>query len=600
MQRKPGVSNFSIRDRYFHTFVSKGDEVKCPKFNGASASWDWHGPRCIGVIMYSAFRIFGLMSLSVSLALTAIAQERVSAGRVRATAPRVLMVSPEQTGILQTGGLAHATAGLAESLNHDGVRTEVLMPFYLEMAGPKTTATGETINVGLDYRGTDYPHKSSAFSVHRGGGSSNPTIFLRHETAQQNYFDNRTNGNTPKFYAPESAIGESFGAFAKAASEYILRHNYDVVILNDWTTGLIALHLEEARKAGVKTPKVVFAIHNIAYQGLFPKSLADFLGLGERHFNAERGYEFWGQMNFLKAGLQYADMIYTVSKQYAKEIATERFGAGLDGVIRQKMTEHRVTGILNGILDHEWDPKRTKAGLVHRFSMDDFSGKAMGKSDMQRELGLPIRAQAPVFILTSRLAEQKGFEYLVDAIRNVAYQADAQWVIIGNGDAKYVEALKGLQAQFPDRVVYRPFSNHLEAQLTRYGDFFVNGAWFEPSGLNQFFALKNGTIPVVSEAGGLADSVKPGINGLRFQIVPKPDGNGYEVGATSENARLAFMSAIKLYQDPERLDEMRRVGMAENNSWTGRIRSEFFNLFKRLGGRKGFGAKACANVHGSN
>ncbi|MBX3016403.1 MAG: glycogen synthase [Bdellovibrionaceae bacterium] len=525
----------------------------------------------------------------------------MSARRVRASAPRVLMVSPEQTGVLQTGGLSHATAGLTESLNREGVRTEVLMPFFLEMQANKPTATGETINVGLDFRGSDFPHKTSVFTVHRGGSETNPTTFLRHETAQQNYFDNRTNGNGAKFYAPEAHIGESFGAFAKAAAEYILTRNFDVVILNDWTTGLIAVHLEEARRAGVKVPKVVFAIHNIAYQGLFPKSLADFLGLSERHFNAARGYEFWGQMNFLKAGLQYADMIYTVSKQYAKEIATERFGAGLDGVIRQKMTEGRVTGILNGILDHEWDPKRTKRGLVHRFSMNDFSGKALGKADMQAELGLPVRGQSPIFILTSRLAEQKGFEYLVDAIHKTAAQADAQWIIIGNGDAKYVDSLKSLEAQFPDRVRYRAFTNHLEAQLTRYGDFFVNGAWFEPSGLNQFFALKNGTIPVVSEAGGLADSVKPGVNGLRFPIIPKADGTGYEVDATSESARRAFQEAIDLYQDAERLEQMRRVGMSENNSWTGRIRAEFFDLFKRLGGRQGFGAaKKCVSAHGSN
>lgn len=543
-------------------------------------------------------RLLTVFGVSFALVPAAFAQERRAR---RATAPRVLMVSPEQTGVLQTGGLSHATAGLTASLNQDGVRTEVLMPFFLEMQGAKPVATGETINVGLDYRGGEHPHKSSAFSVHRGGTAANPTIFLRHETAQQNYFDNRTNGVGPKFYAPEAHIGESFGAFAKAAAEYILTRNYDVVILNDWTTGLIALHLDEARRAGVKTPKVVFAIHNIAYQGLFPKSLADFLGLDGRHFNAERGFEFWGQMNFLKAGLQYADMIYTVSKQYAQEIATARFGAGLDGVIRQKMMEGRVTGILNGILDHEWDPRREKEGLAHRFSADDMSGKARGKAEMQAEFGLPVRAQAPIFILTSRLAEQKGFEYLVDAIRATAASADAQWIITGNGDAKYVDALKALETQFPERVRYRPFTNHLEAQLTRYGDFFVNGAWFEPSGLNQFFALKNGTIPVVSEAGGLADSVKPGVNGLRFQIVPKADGTGYEIDATSESARRAFQEAIELYRDPARLEQMRRQGMAENNSWTGRIRSEFLGLFRRLGGAKGYGAaKACVSAHGSN
>lgn len=519
----------------------------------------------------------------------------------RTGAPRILMVSPEQTGILQTGGLSHATTGLAVSLNATGIPTEVLMPYYLQMQGDKPQPTGEVFNVGLDYRGTDYPHKSVSFTAHRTEGATHRTTFLRHESVQQNYFDNRTDDGKSRSYAPDYHIGEAFGAFAKAAAEYILTHNYDIVILNDWTTGMIAVHLEEARRAGVRVPKVVTAIHNIAFQGVFSKGLADFLGLSERHFNAEHGYEFWGKMNFLKADLQYSDMIYTVSKQYAQEIATPRFGAGLDGVIRQKMTEGRVTGILNGILDHEWDPRRPKPGLAQTFSADDLEGKRRGKVDLQNEFRLPVRADVPVFILTSRMAEQKGFEYLIPAIARTAERSEAQWIIIGDGDAKYIQAVKELESRFPDRLRYRPFSNHFEAMLTRYADFFVNGAWFEPSGLNQFFALKNGTIPVVSEAGGLADSVKPGQNGIRFAIEPQADGTGYDTAATAEAAQRAFQEAIALYRDPERLNSMRVRGMSENNSWDGRIRSDFMALFQRLGGPRGFGAaKACVSAHGSN
>lgn len=547
--------------------------------------------------MFNPWRSLSLVFFGLALVSVGEAQLRV---RTRTGAPRVLMVSPEQTGVLQTGGLAHATAGLVASLNADRVPTEVLMPYFLEMQATKVAATGETINVGLNYQ-NGIPHKSSAFSVHLGGTPTNPTIFLKHETAQQNYFDNRTYGQGAKFYAPEATIGESFGAFAKAAAEYILTKNYDMVILNDWTTGLVAVHLEEARRAGLKVPKVVFAIHNIAYQGLFPKSLADFLGLDSRQFNADRGYEFWGQLNFLKAGLQYADMIYTVSKRYAEEIATPRFGAGLDGVIRQKSKENRVTGILNGILDHEWDPRAEKAGLVHRFSIDNLGGKALGKAEMQAQLGLPVKAEVPVFILTSRLAEQKGFEYLLGAIEKTAQNSDAQWVVTGNGEPKYIEELQRLEKQFPDRIRYRAFTFGLESQLTRYGDFFVNGAWFEPSGLNQFFALKNGTIPVVSEAGGLANSIKPRQNGIRFSIIPGADGQGYDVNKTRESADMAFREAIAIYQNPELLLALRRNGMAENNSWTGRIRSEFMQLFQRMGGKTGFSrVKACVSAHGSH
>lgn len=531
----------------------------------------------------------GLLFLGASLASFRV--------RAQDLAPRILIVSPEQTGVLQTGGLAHATAGLTASLNAEGIPTTVLMPFFLEMQTAAILPTGENINVGLDWR-DGQSHKTGSFSVLSGGVASNPTVFLRHETAQKNYFDNRTNGKGAKFYSPDFFIGEAFGAFAKAAAEYILTHQYDVVILNDWTTGLIAVHLDEARKAGVKVPKVVFAIHNIAYQGEFPRSLADFLGLDPRHFNAETGYESWGKLNFLKAGLQYADLIYTVSKQYAKDIATTRFGAGLEGVIQHKQAQGKFTGILNGILDHEWDPRLTKAGLEHQFSSEDLAGKERGKKELQKSMGLPVDAGIPLFILTSRLAEQKGFEYLTEAMADITRRFEVQWIIIGNGDAKYIEQVKALQDRFPQQTQYRPFTSALEAMLTRYGDFFVNGAWFEPSGLNQFFALKNGTIPVVSAAGGLAESVRHNNNGIVFPIIPGANGTGYDVGATRQSAITAFESALDLYRHPEAFLQMRRRGMAENNSWTGRIRRDFAKLFKVLGGGKGFGTpRSCLGAH---
>lgn len=518
----------------------------------------------------------------------------------RDLAPKILMVSPEQTGVLQTGGLAHATAGLATSLNIEGLPTEILMPYFLEMNNVQSQATGQVITVSLDYR-NGVPYKSSAFSVIEAENTKNPTVFLRHITAGQNYFDNSSQGGYRNSYGPEATIGESYGAFAKAASEYILTNNYDVVILNDWTTGLIAVHLAEARKAGVRVPQVIFAIHNIAYQGIFPHSLSQFLGLDPAYFNAFHGYEFWGQMNFLKAGLQFSDMIYTVSKQYAKEIATPRFGSGLDGVIRQKVLEGRVTGILNGILDHDWDPTLKKPGLSHQFDSEDFSGKAAGKALLQAELGLPVSDSTPVFIMTSRLAEQKGFNYLLGAIAQTAETQDVQWIVIGNGDQAYADSLAELQRRFPTRVRYRPFSEMLEAKLTRYADFFVNGAWFEPSGLNQFFALKNGTIPVVSLAGGLADSVKPKKNGILFPITPGADGGNYDVEETRRSAIAAVMEAVRVYKDPDQLTALRRRGMSENNSWAGRIQSDFLKLFYQLAGPKGFSApRACVAVHGVN
>ncbi len=497
--------------------------------------------------------------------------------------PRVLIVSPEQTGIFQSGGLAHATTGLATSLNAEGVPTDVLMPYFLEMNAPPLEWTGQNVRAFLDWHGGQ-PHKVSEFSVLKSIGNGNPTIFLKHESpaSTTNYFDNRRYRGGQKFYAPEATIGESFGAFAQAASEYILSQNYDIVMLNDWTSGLIAVHLHDAKLLGRKVPKVIFAIHNIAYQGLFPKSLADFLGLDERHFSMD-GYEFYGKMNFLKAGLLYSDIVYTVSRQYAKEIATPRYGAGLDGVIRLLQARNQIIGILNGITESEWVPTIKTPDLKWTFSANNLVGKAQGKATLQEALGLPVRPDVPTFVLTSRLAEQKGFAYLIDAIAAVAQAGDTQWVVIGDGEQQFIEKLRELEWRFKDNVRYREFSDKLEKQLTRYGDFFVNGAYFEPSGLNQLFALINGTIPVVAGVGGLEDSVVDEKTGLKFPIIPGPNNQHYDPDATRQAAIERFENASALFRrDPGRIQQMRREGMAQRNSWGERVQSAFNPLFRGL------------------
>lgn len=500
---------------------------------------------------------------------------------VFAKSPKILMVSPEQSHIFQTGGLAHATTGLAISLRAEGIQTEVLMPAFTDMNSGSLHTTGFRTAVPLDFD-HGQPNKRSYFSMLQNNSVDNPTFFLRHDSVngERNYFDSHpeTYGGK-KVYAPDLRIGESFGAFAKASVDFIMSQNYDIVILNDWTTGLIALHLKDLKDRGFKVPRVIFAIHNMAYQGLFPESLGRYLGLNEKHFSIS-GYEFWHQVSFLKAGLQYSDMIYTVSNQYAKEIATPRFGAGLDGLIRQKATEGKVTGILNGIINEEWEPNKKVEGLEHGFTKKDLVGKSRGKAALQAELGFPVSAETPLFVLTSRLAEQKGFAYLTDAIEATIKFGHSQWIVIGDGDADYIKGLKALEEKYPDRVRYRSFSNLLEKKLTRYGDFFVNGAWFEPSGLNQFFALRNGTLPVVSQAGGLMDSVKEGKTGLLFHIHEGAGGQGYDKEATRKAAQAVFEKAIALYGDKSKMNEMRLNAMSEDHSWNSRIQKHFNSLFE--------------------
>lgn len=489
---------------------------------------------------------------------------------VTLAAPRVLLVSAEHTGIFQTGGLAHAVTGLKESFNREGISAESLIPFYSNVKMPEVDGTGRVFNVPVDWR-DGHAHKNSRFELFKTKDDSKKTLFLRHDGS---YFDNGA-----KTYAPDAHIGESFAAFGRAAADYILNENYDIVILNDWHTGLIALHLHIAKLQGRKVPKVIFAIHNLAYQGLFPKSLADFMGISS-HFHMD-GFEYYGQMSFIKAGLLFSDLNYTVSPRYALEITTPQFGAGLDGIMRKLESQNKLIGILNGIDDHEWDPSLNKDGLKYNFSAKDLAGKALGKAELQRDFGLPVSESVPVFILTSRMAEQKGFEYLVHSVIMAADRLNAQWIVLGDGESRYIDIFKKLEHQFPDKIRYRAFDGHLEKRLTRYADFFVNGAWFEPCGLNQMFALKNGTIPVVSEVGGLKDSVQVEKTGFTFRVIPGFNA-AYDTNQTVWSAFHTFEHAVNTFRDQDRIREMRIAGMKQKNSWKYRVKADFLPLFDYL------------------
>lgn len=521
---------------------------------------------------------------------------------------RVLIASVEQTRIFQTGGLAHATTDLAKTLNQAGVSTDVLMPYYLQMNVHGTlTDIDQNYNVLLDWR-HGRAHKESVFTVKamiesdlNTGEQELKTYFLKHDHTDEivNYFDNRAEDSTQKFYGPAATIGESFGAYSKAAAEFILQNSYDIVILNDWTSGLIATHLHDAKVQGRKTPKVVFAIHNIAYQGVFPKSLVDFLGLPEQHFNFENGYEFHGQVNFLKAGIQYSDEVYTVSPQYAIEIATRRFGHGLDGLIRRKRNEGRLIGILNGIDNSKWEPAHPVDPQWPSFSANDLAGKALGKQMLQKQFHLPEDASAPLVISTSRLAEQKGFEYLFDAIRSLASRHHIQFILIGDGESRYIHQAQQLEHDFKNQIRYARYSITLEHLLMNYGDFFINAAWFEPCGLNQFYALRNGAIPVVSCTGGLKDSIQDDVTGFHF-IVPE-DGSHhhpYDKWQAQQAIINVFeQKVLKLYNDdPVKLNQMRVAGMQEDHSWLHQVNEIFIPMFYEILRDQNDNTSDCAQV----
>lgn len=496
---------------------------------------------------------------------------------------KILIVSPEQNEIFQTGGLAHATTGLAQAFNNSGIQADVLMPYYYDLH-PKAhpSETGAELVVPLDWK-DGVAQKSVRFHMYQQEHKGTQTFFLKHEPQWQagNYFYNPRQAGQAKYYTPNDVMGEAFGAFARAASQFILQNNYDLVILKDWTTGLIAAELKDAKEAGIQVPKTIFIIHNIAFQGIFPKDLHRFLGLPNHHLRTDGGYEYYDQVSFLKSGLQYSDHVSTVSPRYAEEITTKTFGMGMEGLVRSKLNEFRLTGILNGINESAWDPAQPETSEVpYPFSVQDLRGKAKGKSKTQEQFNLPKKANVPLFVLTSRVAEQKGFEYLIGAIDEVARTTPAQFILAGDGDPNYIRRLEDLQARFPTKVRYEAFSPELEKQLMAYADFFINAAWFEPCGLNQFFALKNGTLPLVSQVGGLVDSVVHGKTGWLFPIVPG-EGGHYDTLATQQEVVQAIRNAVQTFKkNPSQLHEMKLRAMKGHYSWGQRLTSEYLPLVK--------------------
>ena len=482
--------------------------------------------------------------------------------------PKVLMVTAEQTGYFQLGGLAHASTGLAVAKGAD-----VLMPYYMsfyetDLTPGKTIASElhaekQSIGVDLDHwEGEVYKQKEFSLHTHRRNGVK--TTFLRHQhhEGEENLFHNPKDHKGKRGYAPSHIEGESFGAFDIAAAHYILQSDYDVVILNDWPMGLIAALIKSAEEQGKKVPKVIFAVHNMAYQGKFPKALIDYLGLDWRMFKVD-GFEYHDDLSFFKAGLAFADFVYTVSLQYAHEIGTPEFGEGLDKMIQKLISENRLSGILNGIAVRDWAPNLAHEGVPHLFSVDDLSGKALNKAELQREMGLPILDGVPVITLTSRIVSQKGWKFLVEAIDEIAAKYNVQFAIMGDGEEEYLSKIETLSKKYPSKVKYQAFSGRMEKLATAGADFFMNAAVFEPCGLNQFFALLMGTVPIVTAKGGLKDSVHE----------LGEEQNGFVAEEASHESIVAAMSrAIETYQaNPELIRKLRLKGMSVDYSWESRL-----------------------------
>jgi len=325
---------------------------------------------------------------------------------------------------------------------------------------------------------------------------------------------------------------------------------------NDWQTGLVPLYLKLVEQVDVKS---VFSVHNLAYQGCFHAGWMHELTLPAAHYQIE-GFEYYGELSFLKAGLYYADQLTTVSPTYAKEIQTEAFGFGMQGLLNAR-AQHLV-GILNGIDTEVWNPQ-TDAYLYKHYHNGRITGKKTVKRLLKKKLGLAEK-DSPLLGIVSRFAHQKGLD-LLPAIMPSLIKQGCQFAILGSGDKEIEAEFLQLAEQYPDDVSLTVnYDEPLSHNIMAGADMFIMPSRFEPCGLNQMYGMAYGTPPIVSATGGLADSVTD----TNAETLQNKTATGFVIDEVSEAAlKTRILQAIQYWQQPKIWREIQRNGMQLDVSW---------------------------------
>lgn len=457
---------------------------------------------------------------------------------------RVVFLCSEFEGLLKTGGLADATRGLAMALKAMGHQVEIIMPRYGALYSLPVKADWQSIYFELG----DHPYGCAVRHLEIDGL---PIHLIEHHDffARPRPYDD---GNSAY---PDNAL--RFAFFCKAALSYLQQRtdSIDIVHGHDWQTGLAACYLKSMKAGGLQHTRFVLTVHNAAYQqGLSQHDLAA-LGLADWQMPTDFHW------SMLSLGLWQADKLNTVSQGYRQELLSEPAANGLAKLYQARETD--FVGILNGCDYGRWDPSQDYA-LVARYDENNLSGKALCKAELLRQAQLPnsqqTGAELPLFVSVSRITGQKGFSYLIPALKRFLSEATAQVVLMGTGELQFIQPLRALEQEFPQRFrLLEGFDEPLSHQVEAAGDFFLMPSLFEPCGLNQIYSLRYGTVPIVRATGGLRDTVigEPAIDatGLSFE---EP---------TVEALLSVLQQAVSLYRQPKRYLEIQQRGMTQIFSW---------------------------------
>ncbi len=480
---------------------------------------------------------------------------------------RILHAASELHPFSKTGGLADMVGALARALAQAGHQVDVITPLYrgIRKKHPEIRPAGWRFDLPMG-------DKLVTGEFWRLDSQPNLTVWF---VDQPGFFDRPGIYNEHNVDYPDNAARFTF--FSKA-TVLLARHlpaPPQLLQSHDWQTGLVPLLVRHAQVAGgwQRAPKLLFTIHNLAYQGWFPLTEFALTNVPSDwlHLNSAEGY---GKLNCLKAGLNLADALTTVSPRYSREICTPEFGCGLDQLLRRR--EYELTGILNGVDYAEWNSTHNP-DLKHAFDVNHLAGKAANKRELQKELGLPQRADVPLFTNITRLADQKGADYQLTALETILDEgAQLQFALLGSGDPKLEAAYRALAARHPEQIVAKiGFQPALAQRLEAGADFYLMPSRFEPCGLNQLYSLRYGTVPIVRATGGLDDSVTD----IR-ESPERATGIKFNEAAAAPLAH-AIRKALALYAEPELLTHYRRNGMTTDYSWEKQAR-EYVELYEHV------------------
>ncbi|MHB8578320.1 MAG: glycogen synthase GlgA [Ignavibacteriaceae bacterium] len=486
---------------------------------------------------------------------------------------KIAFVASEAVPFAKTGGLADVAGTLPCELEKLGCEVKLFIPKYFSIEETK-------FNLKYNWNIGEIPIKVAGHirSVHILQSR------LSDSNVEVNFVDCPHYFHRAHFYTNEFDEDERFILFSKGVIETLQRLNWapDIIHCNDWQTGLIPLLLKDNYSWDklFKNTSSIFTIHNIGYQGKFSKEALAKAEIDERYFYPTGPVEFYNGVSFLKAGISFADIITTVSKTYAKEILTKEYGAGMENVLIQR--KESLFGIINGVDYSTWNPE-TDIQIPFNYSAYSLEEKIKNKKYLLKQFGMPFKKDVPLIGIVSRIVEQKGFDIFAEVINDLI-KLNAQWIILGSGEEKFEDLIRWLVNYYPEKFgAYIMFSDILSHLVEAGSDMFLMPSRYEPCGLNQIYSLKYGSVPIVRNTGGLADTV----HDWNYQNSENDEnGTGFSFDSYSGYALLeAVQRAIKTFEDKITWKKIQSNGMKENFSWDSSA-NEYIKLYN-LAAQKG-------------